>query len=299
MVAPTCRGRRGRRTNGVWLISKRRNGARLSGALSPGAAVDCRGVPFTQELLEELKTAVDNTFGDALFGRARFLERADFESVTFAGEAFFSRTQIFGEAFFHYAQFSHGAVFVSAEVEEKATFDGATFGQDAVFAGARFKGDARFPGTEFAQRLAGPIVCGGVFDLSQSVLRAPVRIRIAAARLDLLAAQIDAAVSLVVRYVDVHMQDVTLSQPVAINFHPRWIGSTRVRGFLEGVTAEPARVAWLVAGTRACSSMPTGDETAGPPYELWPQPCGANATVFFRPCSTVPAGMPPVTVRAT
>jgi hypothetical protein len=87
---------------------------------------------------------------------------------------------------------------------------------------------------------------------------------------------------LVVRYVDVHMQDVTLSRPVAINFHPRWIGSTRVRGFLEGVTAEPARVAWLVAGTRACSSMPTGDETAGPPCELWPQPCGANAT-----CSSV------------
>lgn len=328
MVAPTCRGRRGRRTNGVWLISKRRNGARLSGALSPGAAVDCRGVPFTQELREELKTAVDNTFvGDAFFWLAHFLHDAsfdevtfsgdvlfeeavfefgasfeyaqfhgpawfqdalfapdaDFAHVTFAGEAFFSRTQIFGEAFFHYAQFSHGAVFVSAEVEEKATFDGATFGQDAVFAGARFKGDARFPGTEFAQRLAGPIVCGGVFDLSQSVLRAPVRIRIAAARLDLLAAQIDAAVSLVVRYVDVHMQDVTLSRPVAINFHPRWIGSTRVRGFLEGVTAEPACVAWLVAGTRACSSMPTGDETAGPPCELWPQPCGANAT-----CSSVP-----------
>lgn len=68
------------------------------------------------------------------------------------------------------------------------------------------------------------------------------------------------------------------------NYLPRGpaMGSTRVRGFLEGVTAEPARVAWLVAGTRACSSMPTGDETAGPPYELWPQPCGANATVFFR-----------------
>ncbi len=31
------------------------------GALSPGDAVDCRGVPFTRELLDELKTAVDNT----------------------------------------------------------------------------------------------------------------------------------------------------------------------------------------------------------------------------------------------
>src|SRR5690242_14004829 len=101
MVAPTCRGRRGRRTNGVWLISKRRNGARLSGALSPGAAVDCRGVPFTQELREELKTAVDNTFvGDAFFWLAHFLHDASFDEVTFSGDVLFEEAVFeFGASF--------------------------------------------------------------------------------------------------------------------------------------------------------------------------------------------------------
>ncbi|MFE5862146.1 DUF6207 family protein [Streptomyces virginiae] len=257
------------------------------GALSPGAAVDCRGVPFTQQLLEELKAAVGNTFGEALFGRARFLEPADFESVQFAGDAFFwlahfaddalfdevtfselalfeeaifelgasfehaefhslawfqdtvfgpdadfahatfdrgvffSRAQIFGEAAFHGAKFAADATFVSVEISEKAWFDGVTFSQDAVFAGARFNTDARFPGTEFAQRLVGPIVCGGVMDLAHTALRAPVRIRIAATRISLYGAQIEAALTLDIRYAIIDLLDAVLSQPVAINFHPR------------------------------------------------------------------------------
>ncbi|QDO42888.1 pentapeptide repeat-containing protein [Streptomyces sp. RLB3-17] len=257
------------------------------GALSPGAAVDCRGVPFTRELLEELKAAVGNTFGEADFGRARFPELADFTGVTFTGEAFFwlahfaddalfyevtfnrdavfeeavfemggafehadfqgsawfqdtlfgsdaafeharfssgalfSRAQMFGEAAFLAVTFTDGIVFVSVQVEERARFNEVTFGRDAVFAGARFKGDVDLPDTTFTGPLVGPIVCGGVLDLSRAVLTCPIRIRIAAAQVLLQAAQINTALTLDVRYADVNLQDAVLSQPVAINFHPR------------------------------------------------------------------------------
>ncbi|MEU2287836.1 pentapeptide repeat-containing protein [Streptomyces sp. NPDC013178] len=257
------------------------------GALSPGAAVDCRGVPFTHELLEELKAAVGNTFGEADFGRARFLERADFTGVTFNGEAFFwcvqfsddalfyevtfngeavfeeavfeqdgafehadflnsawfqdtlfagdadfeharfasgalfSRAQMFGGAVFNGVTFTDGIVFVSVQVEETAWFTEATFGRDAVFAGARFKDSAHLPDTTFTGPLVGPIVCGGVLDLSRAVLSCPIRIRIAATQVLLEAAQINTALTLDVRYADINLLDAVLSQPVAVNFHPR------------------------------------------------------------------------------
>ncbi|MFF4602636.1 pentapeptide repeat-containing protein [Streptomyces sp. NPDC001339] len=241
---------------------------------------------FTRALLDELKAAVDNTFGKALFGRARFPEPADFKAVTFTEEAFFwladfsddalfygvtfngdaifeeavfelgagfedaefqgtawfqdtlfgsdadfdratftsgalfSRTQLFGGAFFHNVTFTDGAVFVSAEVEERARFNGSTFGHDAVFAGARFKGAADFPDTTFTGPLVGPIVCGGLLDMSRTVLTCPIRIRIAAARVFLQAAQINTALTLDVRYADINLLDAVLSQPVAVNFHP-------------------------------------------------------------------------------
>ncbi|RZE67360.1 hypothetical protein C0R01_07045 [Streptomyces albidoflavus] len=257
------------------------------GALSSGAAVDCRGVPFTRELLEELKAAVSNTFGEADFGRARFPEHADFTSVTFTGEAFFwlahfsddalfyevtfngdavfeeavfevgaafehadfqgtawfqdtlfgsdadfdharfargilfSRAQLLSEAAFHDVTFSGDAVFVSVKVEGRAGFFESTFDRDVVFAGACFNGDVDFPDTKFNGPLVGPIVCGGVLDLSRAVLTCPIRIRIAAAQVLLQAAQINTALTLDVRYAHINLMDAVLSQPVAVNFHPR------------------------------------------------------------------------------
>jgi uncharacterized protein YjbI with pentapeptide repeats len=257
------------------------------GTLSPGAAVDCRGVPFTRELLDELKAAVGNTFGEAQFARARFPEPADFTGVTFTGEAFFwlahfaddalfyevtsnrdavfeeavfevggafeqadfqgsawfqdtlfgsdadfeharfssralfSRAQMFGEASFDGVTFSDGIVFVSVQVEGRARFSEVSFGRDAVLAGAQFKGDVDLPDTTFTHPLVDPIVCGGVLDLSRAVLTCPIRIRIAAAQVLLQAAQISTAFTLDVRYADIDLQDAVLSQPVAINFHPR------------------------------------------------------------------------------
>ncbi|WP_413115329.1 pentapeptide repeat-containing protein [Streptomyces sp. CY1] len=248
--------------------------------------MDCRGVPFTRELLEELKDAVDSTFGEADFGRARFPELADFTGVTFTGEAFFwlahfvddalfdevtfksdavfeeavfevggafehvdfqgsawfqdtlfgsdadfeharfssgalfSRAHMFGEAAFHAVTFTEGIVFVSVQVEERARFSEVTFDQDAVFAGAHFKGDVDFADTTFTGPLVGPIVCGGMLDLSQAVLTCPIRTRIAAAHILFQATQVNTTLTLDVRYADVSLQDAVLSQPVAINFHP-------------------------------------------------------------------------------
>lgn len=256
-------------------------------ALSPGDKVDCRGVPFTTELLDKLKAAVDNTFGEAQFGRARFLGVADFEYVRFAGEAgfwmahftddalfnectfndqavfeealfevgasfedvpfqalawfqdtlfgsdatftyatfasnlYFSRAQIFGEVDFRAADFTGEAQFTSVEVGEKTTFQDATFRDNVLFPGARFAEDVSFTGADLAKRLVGPLVCGGLVDLARSVLRAPMRIQIAARAISLHAAQVDAALTLDARYASIHLLDAVLSQPVAVNFSPK------------------------------------------------------------------------------
>lgn len=121
------------------------------GALSPGASVDCRGVPFTRELLEELKDAVDNTFGEADFGRARFPELADFESVTFTGEAFFWLAHFEDDARFYEVTFNGDAVFEEAVFQLGAAFEYTDFQGTAWFQDTLFGSDADFDHAGFAR----------------------------------------------------------------------------------------------------------------------------------------------------
>ncbi|WP_436318806.1 pentapeptide repeat-containing protein [Streptomyces griseofuscus] len=137
----------------------------------PAADIDHRGTPFTDELLNELLTALtDPATGRPCFGQANF------EQATFSGDAVFEGAKFDGDAWFR-----------GAEIGGIADFGGATFSSDASFrevgftggawaGGAEFRGDAGFFKAEFERATGvGPLVCTGTPDLSESVFQAAVR----------------------------------------------------------------------------------------------------------------------------
>ncbi|MEU3250265.1 pentapeptide repeat-containing protein [Streptomyces sp. NPDC006997] len=145
--------------------------------LEPGADLDHRGTPFTQDLLDELLTALR----DPGTGRSR-LGRVDFDEARFSGDAQFQHLDVTGVASFGAARFEGGACFDTVRFEAAVRFGearvahdlwfedveihaGAWFhragvggalrfsvrevGGDAVFEGLAVGGDAVFSGTEF------------------------------------------------------------------------------------------------------------------------------------------------------
>ncbi|WP_369228848.1 pentapeptide repeat-containing protein [Streptomyces sp. R21] len=124
--------------------------------LAPGASIDHRGTPFTQDLLEALLNALrdptTNTphIGNARFDGARFCGTAEFGEAWFSGDAWFGRAQFSRTAGFGGARFSGDAWFVGARFADTAGFIEARFSGDAWFGGARFSGDAWFGGARFS-----------------------------------------------------------------------------------------------------------------------------------------------------
>ncbi|MFE6283747.1 pentapeptide repeat-containing protein [Streptomyces sp. NPDC057877] len=151
--------------------------------LEPGADLDHRGTPFTQELLNELLTAlrdpatgryrlgrvafdearfsgdvrfrqVDFTgvssFGGACFESGAHFDRVRFEADIRCGELevardlWFEDAEVRAEAWFHRARVGGGLRFDAEEVGGDAVFEGLTTGGDAAFSGVRFLGIARF-----------------------------------------------------------------------------------------------------------------------------------------------------------
>ncbi|WP_237329745.1 pentapeptide repeat-containing protein, partial [Streptomyces sp. CBMAI 2042] len=136
--------------------------------LSPGADIDHRGTPFTEDLLHRLLTALhDPTTSQAHIGTARF------EGATFTGDAWFRRVTVTGDAWFDRAAFAsdagfEGVTFTSDAWFRRVTFtsgvrfDGATFASDAWFEGVTFTGNAGFEGVTFTSnaRFGGVIFTG-------------------------------------------------------------------------------------------------------------------------------------------
>ncbi|MEU7183571.1 MULTISPECIES: pentapeptide repeat-containing protein [Streptomyces] len=118
--------------------------------MSQDAAVNCRGVPFTRELLEELKAAVGDTSGEASFGRARLLEPVDFTGVTFTGEAFFWLAHFADDALFYEAIFNRDGVFEDAVFELGGAFEHADFQGSAWFQDTLFSSDTDFEHARFS-----------------------------------------------------------------------------------------------------------------------------------------------------
>ncbi|MCB5166520.1 pentapeptide repeat-containing protein [Streptomyces bambusae] len=126
--------------------------------LVPGADIDHRGTPFTEDLLNRLLNAVrDPTtthphLGTARFIGAQFPGGAGFDGAHFSGDAWFGEVQFSGDARFGSAQFSGGARFNGAQFSGDADFGGVQFSGDAWFDGAQFSDDAWFSEAQFSDQ---------------------------------------------------------------------------------------------------------------------------------------------------
>ncbi|MEK0099072.1 pentapeptide repeat-containing protein [Streptomyces sp. A475] len=123
--------------------------------LAPGADIDHRGTPFTEDLLSRLLSALcDITghpqIGEARFDGAQFTGEARFDGAQFSGTARFSGAQVSGTARFSMAQFTGTARFGGARFSGLVWFGGAQFTGEAWFDGAQFTGTARFSGAQFS-----------------------------------------------------------------------------------------------------------------------------------------------------
>ncbi|MEV0091192.1 pentapeptide repeat-containing protein [Streptomyces sp. NPDC050738] len=125
------------------------------GTLNPGADLDHRGTPITEDLLNRILDALrDPTtarprFGTAWFESATFEGMAQFESVTFEGAAMFESAVFEGIARFPAAIFKGTARFHSATFKEAAWIGSATFKDTAQFESAVFHGAAEFRSVTF------------------------------------------------------------------------------------------------------------------------------------------------------
>jgi uncharacterized protein YjbI with pentapeptide repeats len=119
-------------------------------SLRPGADLDHRGTPITEELLDDLLRAVTDPdsarvrLGHARFALAEFSGNADFGQAEIGGDADFSEAEIGGDADFTGAVISGKAVFVGAHIHGDAQFAGVRTGGHVQFDGAEIDGHAQF-----------------------------------------------------------------------------------------------------------------------------------------------------------
>ncbi len=134
--------------------------------LGQGGQLDARGVPITDELLNEmLASAPHDEHGrpvltNARFDGATFLDEATFTRAVFKGDSSFERAifkdrpwfdlAIFqGWASFHEATFRNGVLFTEVVFDRQATFNGAIFRGEARFYEAAFNNTTWFQATAF------------------------------------------------------------------------------------------------------------------------------------------------------
>ncbi|MDL2077646.1 pentapeptide repeat-containing protein [Streptomyces sp. GXMU-J15] len=216
--------------------------------LVPGADIDHRGTPFTQDLLEDLLHALHDPstgkphLGRALFVGAQFFGEAGFIGAQFFGDAWFVEAQFFGDARFSRAQFSGDARFVGAQFSSRAMFVGAQFSgaarfveaqfsANAVFVEAQFSRDAWFVGAQFSGKagfdraqfegvsVLGPLVGAGQVVLSGAVFVLPVTLEIAAREVVCERTQWESTATVRVRYATVDLSHAVLTAPAAVITH--------------------------------------------------------------------------------
>ncbi|WP_405955144.1 pentapeptide repeat-containing protein [Streptomyces phaeochromogenes] len=124
--------------------------------LTPGARIDHRGTPFTEDLLNQLLNALrepatgNPNLGLATFNQAQFSGDASFDHAQFSSTAWFHQAQFSDGASFDHAQFSGTAIFDQAQFSDGTTFREAQFSDDARFGLAQFSDDASFGRAQFS-----------------------------------------------------------------------------------------------------------------------------------------------------
>ncbi|MEU9211812.1 pentapeptide repeat-containing protein [Streptomyces sp. NPDC048415] len=123
-------------------------------ALQPGADVDHRGTPFTEELMGELLDALTDPstdmprFGDALFDRAEFSGDAHFDGSKISGDVSLREAEVTGHVWFYGAEIGGDVWFDDAEVSGHAWFVNVKITGEAGFSRVEISGDALFYGAE-------------------------------------------------------------------------------------------------------------------------------------------------------
>ncbi|MFF4982383.1 pentapeptide repeat-containing protein [Streptomyces sp. NPDC001046] len=206
--------------------------------LSPGADIDHRGTPFTQDLLHRLLTALRDPAthrprtGAALFDGATFAGDPKFDEVTFSGEVRFPGAAFTGRASFAAATVTDQAVFGGAAFAGRALFAGAAFTRDAQFEEVTFTGDAdlrqavftgdlRFDRARFeAASRVGPLVCRQRVVLDGAVFEQPVTLEVAARRVSCARTWWASTATLHLRHAELDLRDAVLEHPVVISARP-------------------------------------------------------------------------------
>lgn len=216
--------------------------------LVPGANIDHRGTPVTEDLLRRLlDTLRDPTsghphlgialfsevsfsggawfggasfFGEALFEGASFSSGARFSRASFSGGARFSEASFAGDAWFDGASFSSGAWFDRSSFSGDARFGEASFSSSARFSQTSFAGDALFDGVRFEAPWLGPLACGGQIRLNGAVFGAPVTVEIAARTVTCVRTQWASIATIRLRYAELDLSDAVLEYPLTVTARP-------------------------------------------------------------------------------
>ncbi|MFE1348779.1 pentapeptide repeat-containing protein [Streptomyces sp. NPDC058757] len=159
--------------------------------------------------------------GDARFERAQFSRTARFREAQFSRVAWFGRAKFSRDARFGEAHFSGDAWFYRAHFSEDARFDGTQFSGVARFEEAQFSGSAWFGGAQFSATSGwGPVVCGGLVDLSGAVFEAPVTLEISARKVVCTRTRWQSTATVRVRHAAVDLGHAVLEAPLAVTAHP-------------------------------------------------------------------------------
>lgn len=124
--------------------------------LSPGSAIDCRGVTFSPGLVSELLAPLRDSagqviVGDAFFEDAQFPEGILLQNSIFTGKAWFDRAKFHADANFQFTKFEGSARFRQAKFSGAAKFDQASFSQEAILDKVEFASRASFTDAQFVK----------------------------------------------------------------------------------------------------------------------------------------------------
>ncbi|MFF4799535.1 pentapeptide repeat-containing protein [Streptomyces sp. NPDC001351] len=160
--------------------------------------------------------------GEVRFVVARFAAEAFFDGVSCASAARFSEATFDGVAAFTSARFSGPAHFTETWFRQQrntcADFSEAHFTRPAGFRGARFRGRVAFAEAVFESEWRGPVVCADELWMRGAVFRMPLRIGIAALRVDMNGVRCESTAAFQLRYAAVSLRDAVLAEPVTLSY---------------------------------------------------------------------------------
>ncbi|MEU9211530.1 pentapeptide repeat-containing protein [Streptomyces sp. NPDC048415] len=160
--------------------------------------------------------------GEARFVAAWFAADAFFDGVSCASVARFSGAWVEGTGAFTSAHFSGSVHFTETwfrrEGDTSADFSQATFTRSAGFYGARFRGRAVFAEAVFESEWRGPVVCTDELWMRGAVFKTPLRIGIAARRVDMNRIRCEATAVFQLRYAAVSLSDAAFAEPATVSY---------------------------------------------------------------------------------